>query len=167
MLRNVLVTAAVATAVTGTAAPAQAAIGPDAPACSAGRPSLLVSVNGFLQRSGRLRVQIYDSPKTFLAKGAKLRRIDLPVTSGGAMNVCIAVPKPGTYAVAVRHDVDGDNAKGDWGDGGGFSNNPSLSLLRLKPSYQQTAVAVGNGVKPVRVILNYKRGLSIGPASRS
>ena len=56
------------------------------------------------------------------------------------MNVCIAVPKPGTYAVAVRHDVDGDNAKRDW---------------------------VGNGVKPVRVILNYKRGLSIGPASRS
>ena len=165
MLREVLVTAAVAAAFAGTAAPAQAALGPDAAACSpgSGRPALLVSVNGFSQRSGRLRVQIYDSPRTFLEKGGKLRRIDLPVTAG-VMNVCVAVPRAGSYAVAVRHDVDGDNAKNDWGDGGGFSNNPSISLFHLKPSYQQTAVAVGNAVKPVRVILNYRRGLSIGPA---
>jgi uncharacterized protein (DUF2141 family) len=168
MFRNVLVTAAVAAAVTGTAAPAQAALGPDAAACTAssGRPALLVSVNGFSQRSGRVRVQVYDSPKTFLAKGGKLRRIDLPVTAG-VMNVCVAVPRPGSYAVAVRHDVDGDNAKGDWGDGGGFSNNPSISLFHLKPSYQQTAVAVGNAVKPVRVVLNYRHGLSIGPVARN
>lgn len=166
MLRKVLVTAVVAGAFTGTAAPAQAALGPDAVACNTGKPSLLVSVNGFSQRSGRLRVQIYDSPQTFLAKGGKLRRIDLPVTAG-VMNVCVAVPGPGRYAVAVRHDVDGDNAKNDWGDGGGFSNNPSLSLFRLKPSYQQTAVPVGNGVKPIRVVLNYRHGLSIGPVARN
>jgi uncharacterized protein (DUF2141 family) len=168
MLRKVLVTAAAVAAFTGTAAPAQAALGPDAAACSpgSGRPALLVSVNGFSQRSGRLRVQIYDSPQTFLAKGGKLRRIDLPVTSG-VMNVCVAVPRPGTYAVAVRHDVDGDNARGDWSDGGGFSNNPSISLFHLKPSYQQTAIPVGNGVKPVRIVLNYRHGLSIGPVARS
>jgi uncharacterized protein (DUF2141 family) len=83
------------------------------------------------------------------------------------MNICVAVPGPGRYAVAVRHDVDGDNAKGDWTDGGGFSNNPSISLFHLKPSYQQTAVAVGNGVRPVNVLLNYRRGLSIGPVARS
>jgi uncharacterized protein (DUF2141 family) len=165
MLRPVLVAAAIAAAFTGTVAPAQAALGPDAPVCNAGKPSLLVSVNGFSQRRGRLRVQIYDSAESFLAKGGKLRRIDVPVTSGGAMNVCVAVPHPGKYAVAVRHDVDGDNAKGDWSDGGGFSNNPSISLFHLKPSYQQTAVAVGNGVKPIRVVLNYRRGLSIGPVS--
>jgi len=169
MLRIVLVSAAASLAFAATPAPAQAAIGPDAAACSpgSGRPALLVSVNGFSQRTGRLRVQIYDSAQTFLAKGAKLRRIDLPVQKAGAMNVCVAVPAPGRYAVAVRHDVDGDNAKGDWGDGGGFSNNPTISLFHLKPSYQQTAVAVGNGVKPVSVILNYRHGLSIGPVARS
>jgi uncharacterized protein (DUF2141 family) len=169
MLRFVLVTAAASAVLSGTAAPAQASIGPDAAACSpgSGRPALLVSVNGFSQRTGRLRVQIYDSARTFLEKGAKLRRIDLPVLKAGAMNVCVAVPGPGRYAVAVRHDVDGDNAKGDWSDGGGFSNNPSISLFHLKPSYQQTAIPVGNGVKPVSVILNYRRGLSIGPVARS
>lgn len=168
MSRNVLVTAALAAAFAGMPAPSQAALGPDAAACTpgSGRPALLVSVNGFSQRSGLLRVQIYDSARTFLAKGGKLRRIDLPVTSG-VMNVCVAVPRPGSYAVAVRHDVDGDNAKGDWSDGGGFSNNPSISLFHLKPSYQQTAVAVGNAVKPVRVVLNYRHGLSIGPVAQN
>ena len=150
----------------GLAAPASAALGPDAAACSEGRPALLVSVNGFKARSGKLRVQLYgDNPDTFLAKGAKLKRIDLPVT-GGTMNVCVAVPHPGIYAVAVRHDVNGDNSRGDWSDGGGFSNNPSLSLLHLKPSLRQAAVSVGNGVKTVSVTLLYRHGLSIGPAGR-
>jgi uncharacterized protein (DUF2141 family) len=151
----------------GLAAPAVAALGPDAPACSEGRPSVLVSVNGFKARTGRLRVQLYgDNPSTFLAKGAKLKRIDLPVTPGGAMTVCVAVPHPGTYAIAVRHDVNGDNARGDWSDGGGFSNNPSLSLLHLKPSLRQAAINVGNGVRPVTIVLLYRHGFSVGPVGR-
>ena len=149
------------------AAPAAAALGPDAPACSEGRPSVLVSVNGFKVRSGRLRVQLYgNDPGSFLAKGAKLKRIDVAVTPSGAMNVCVAVPRPGTYAIAVRHDVNGDNSRGDWSDGGGFSNNPSLSLFHLKPSLRQAAINVGGGVKAISVTLLYRRGLSIGPVAR-
>src|SRR5437763_5542588 len=84
----------------GVAAPAAAALGPDAPACSEGRPAVLVSINGFKVRAGRLRVQLYgDNPDSFLAKGAKLRRIDVPVTPSGPMNICVAVPRPGTYAI--------------------------------------------------------------------
>jgi uncharacterized protein (DUF2141 family) len=151
----------------GFAAPAAAALGPDAPACSEGRPALLVSVNGFKVRTGRLRVQLYgDKPEIFLAKGGRLKRIDLPVTPAGPMNVCIAVPHPGVYAIAVRHDVNGDNARGDWSDGGGFSNNPSLSLFHLKPSLRQVAIGVGPGVRPVAITLLYRHGLSIGPAGR-
>jgi uncharacterized protein (DUF2141 family) len=78
------------------------------------------------------------------------------------MEVCIAVPRAGIYAVAVRHDADG-NGKSGWNDGGGFSNNPRLNLIRLKPAYRKVAVSVGNGVKPVDVVLNYRKGLSIGP----
>jgi hypothetical protein len=61
--------------------------------------------------------------------------------------------------------LDGDNDKGDWSDGGGFSRNPKLSLLKLKPSFNQVAVPVGNGVKSVNVVLNYRQGLSIGPVA--
>ena len=55
------------------------------------------------------------------------------------------------------------NGRSGWNDGGGFSGNPHLSLVNLKPSYRKVAVNVGNGVRPVDVVLNYKRGLSIGP----
>lgn len=150
------------------AASAQAALGPDAAACAPGsnRPAVLVSVNGFKNRAGKIRVQLYgSSPSEFLAKGKKLRRIDLPVTRAGSMDVCVAVPKPGTYAVAVRHDADA-NGKSGWNDGGGFSNNPRISLLDLKPSLREVAINVGAGIKPVNVVLNYRSGLSIGPVGR-
>jgi uncharacterized protein (DUF2141 family) len=163
-----LAAGAVAFALFAPAASAQAALGPDAAACSPGsnRPAVLVSVTGFKNRAGRLRVQLYGSnPSEFLAKGKKLRRIDLPVSGNGAMNVCVAVPRPGTYAVAVRHDTDGNNKSG-WNDGGGFSNNPRISLVDLKPSLRETAISVPGGVKPVQVVLNYRRGLSIGPIGR-
>jgi uncharacterized protein (DUF2141 family) len=151
------------------AAEAQAALGPDAASCRAGaaNPALLVNIDGFKARTGRLRVQLYGSnPDSFLAKGGKLKRIDVPVTASGPMRVCVALPAAGRYAVAVRHDLDGDNAKGDWSDGGGFSNNPKISLLSPKPKYGSVAIQAGNGVKPVDVILNYKNGLSIGPVKR-
>jgi uncharacterized protein (DUF2141 family) len=144
-----------------TAAPA-AALGPDAPSCNEGKPAVLVSVNGFKARTGNLRVQLYGGD----AKGGRLKRIDMPVTAAGPMNVCIAVPHPGTYAIAVRHDVNGDNAQHDWTDGGGFSNNPHLSLLHLKPSLADAAIGVGNGVKAISVILLYRHGLSVGPEGR-
>ena len=144
---------------------AQAALGPDAASCRQGanEPAVLVNVTGFKTRAGRVRVQLYGSnPADFLEKGRKLRRIDLPVTGTGPMRVCVAVPKPGNYAIAVRHDTDG-NGKSGWNDGGGFSRNPRISLTNLKPKYEQVAIAVDNGVTPVDVVLNYRHGLSIKP----
>src|SRR5688500_14801113 len=102
------------------AAMAHAALGPDAARCDVGAagPAFLVNVTGFKNRGGQVRVQVYGSnPADFLARGRRLHRIDLPVTSS-AMGVCVAVPRPGTYAIAVRHDADG-NGKSGWNDGGG------------------------------------------------
>ena len=168
MLKLTLPTAAAAMALVASAAPAQAALGPDAASCRDGAdgPAVLVNVSGFKAPTGRVRAQIYDS-SNFLVKGKRVRRIDLPATGSGPMQVCVARPKAGSYAVAVRHDVNGNNKSGDWNDGGGFSRNPKLSLLKLKPSYEQVAIPVGNGVKGVGVTLNYRSGLSIGPANRS
>ena len=168
MLKLFASAATAALALAASAAPAQAALGPDAPSCRSGSndPAVLVNVTGFKHRNGKLRVQLYGSnPADFLAKGKKLRRIDLPVTGSGPMRVCVAVPRAGNYAVAVRHDADG-NGKSGWNDGGGFSRNPKVSLMDLKPSYQEVAIPVGKGVKPVDVVLNYRQGLSIGPVNR-
>ena len=164
MLKLVGTIAAASLALIASAGAQAAPMGPDAATCARDSgPSVLVRVSGFKAITGNLRVQIYgDDPKRFLAKGGKLKRIDLPVTTT-QMNVCVALPGAGNYAVAVRHDVDGDNAKGDWGDGGGFSRNPRISLFDLKPDYDEVMISVGRDTRVVDVVMNYRRGLSIGP----
>jgi uncharacterized protein (DUF2141 family) len=165
MLKLMLPIAVAGMALAANPAAAQAALGPDAASCRAGstQPAFLVNVSGFKARSGRIRVQVYNA-SNFLVKGQRVRRVDLPVTAA-TMPICVALPGPGTYAVAVRHDVDGDNEKSDWSDGGGFSRNPKISLFHLKPSFESVAVPVGRGVRSVQVIMNYRRGLSIGPVA--
>lgn len=140
------------------------ALGPDATACRAGsgRTAVLVNVSGFKARSGNVRVNVYgNDPARFLESGQYVRQINLPV-SAGAMPICVALPGPGRYAVAVRHDVDG-NGRSGWSDGGGFSRNPRLSLTNLRPNYNNVAINV-SGVAPVNVTLLYRYGLSIRPA---
>lgn len=145
-------------------APVAAQTGGDAAACARGDSAVLVRVDGFKERRGMLRVQVYGgNPADFLAKGKKLRRVDVPVTRS-RMEVCVDLPGPGNYAVAVRHDMD-NNGKSGWNDGGGFSRNPSISLTHLRPSFRDVVIQVGRGVRPVDVTLNYRRGLSIGPAN--
>ena len=141
-----------------------APVGPDAALCNAGSSgeALLVHVTGLKSQSGTLRVQLYGGdPAEFLAKGKKMRRIDVPA-SGSEVDVCVGLPGPGKYAIAVRHDADA-NGKSGWNDGGGFSRNPRISLTNLKPRHSQVAMDIGPGVHRVPVIMQYRQGLSIGP----
>ncbi len=145
-----------------------APVGPDAARCNAGAPgeALLVRVTGLKEPRGTVRVQLYGGdPAEFLAKGKKMRRVDVPAT-GASMDVCIALPGPGRYAVAVRHDADA-NKKSGWNDGGGFSRNPKVSLTNLKPRHSQVAINVGPGVHRVPVIMQYRQGLSVGPIRKA
>ena len=69
----------------------------------------------------------------------------------------------GAYAVAVRHYVEGPPKPGfNWNDGAGFSRNPQISLLHLKPRLNDVLIHV-NGHAAVDVVLNYRHGLSVGP----
>lgn len=153
-----------ATAVTLVAVPAaaQGAVGPDAASCRNGGPAVLVNVTGLKNATGKVRVQLYGSnPADFLAKGKRLRRVEV-ASNGSSIPVCIAVPKAGRYAIAVRHDANGDGKSG-WSDGGGFSGNPNLSLANLKPAYDKVAFNAGEGVTRINVVMNYRNGLSIRP----
>ncbi|WP_243451069.1 DUF2141 domain-containing protein [Sphingosinicella sp. CPCC 101087] len=158
--------AALGLALAAQAAPAQAALGPDAAACRSGDgPAILVNVDGFKARTGNIRVNVYGSdPAKFLERGQYIRQINLPVTRRGAMPICVSVPRAGRYAVAVRHDVDG-NGRNSWNDGGGFSRNPNISLTNLRPNYGNVAFNVGGGVQNVNVVLNYRFGLSVRPVN--
>ena len=139
----------------------------DPAACRAGsqRPAVLVKVNGFKAIGGFLRVQVYGGdPAQFVKGGERLARIELPVRAA-VSELCVALPAPGRYAIAVRHDLDG-NGKSGWNDGGGFSRNPQISFVNLKPKHRDVVIRVGNGVRPVDVVLNYRQGLNIGPIGR-
>ncbi len=140
-------------------------VGQDAQACASGKPSILVRVTGFKEPTGEVKVSLYDSnPKRYLARKGKIRKVLVPVRGGGPLDVCIAVPRPGRYAVAVHHDINRSGKK-DRRDGGGYSGNPRVSVTNLKPPFSQTAINVGNAPARVAVRLMYLKGLSIGPAS--
>ena len=146
------------------ASPAAAGVvGADARICQAGKPSMLVRVSGFKKASGTVKVAVYAA-QGYLAKGGKLRRVVVPVRSTAAMDICIAVPKAGRYAVAVHHDINGNGDK-DASDGGGYSGNPKLSLTNLRPPFGRTAVQVGAAPRPVAVTLVYRSGLSLKPVN--
>jgi uncharacterized protein (DUF2141 family) len=141
-----------------------AIVGADAAVCAAGKPALLVHVAGLQKPTGTLKLSVYGSdPSVYLKKQGRLRRIKVPVRSRGPIDVCLAVPKSGRYAVAVHHDLNGNGDK-DRYDGGGYSNNPRVSLVNMRPAFARTAVTVGHGPARVDVRLMYVHGLTVGPA---
>lgn len=132
-------------------------------ACAQGRPSVVVHVAGFKQAAGKVKVSLYGADSSrWLAKGGKIGKIKVPVT-GRAMDICVPVPAPGRYAVAVHHDLN-VNGERDRRDGGGYSRDPKVSLLNPKPAFAKAAFSVGNQPARVGVTLLYVRGLSVGPA---
>lgn len=143
------------------AAPALAqyrqAIGNDMGKCGRGDgPAVLVTVDGVKAAKGRIRVQSYHATAgDWLKKGRWINRIDAGARTG-TMSFCMPVPSAGSYAIAVRHDLDGDGETDLSSDGGGMSNNPSINIFNLgKPSVSKTAFAVGSGVKSIRIHLRY------------
>lgn len=138
-------------------------VGSDAGVCSSGKPSIDVVVSGFKQPTGTIKVTLYDGdPSRYLQHGGKLRNVVVPVRSVAPLEICIAVPAPGQYAVALHHDLNGNGSK-DRADGGGYSGNPHLSIFNLRPSFSQTGLRVGNGPVRTAITLLYVHGLSIGP----
>ncbi len=146
---------------------ALATMGPHVSRCASGGSSVIVNVTGFRERTGTLRVQLYAAnPRTFLERRAYLVRVDIPVTRGGDMPVCVPVASAGRYAISVRHDANG-NGRSDRADGGGFSGNPDVSLfdlaLKRKPSLTRVGFSVAAAPVRVNVVLNYVQGGSFEP----
>ena len=124
--------------------------------CSGAGPAVRVNISGIKPATGKLRVQLYrGTASDWLVKGRWLHRIEVPAR-GGSATVCMPVPGPGTYGIAVRHDVNGNGDTDLRSDGGGMSNNPSINIFNLgKPSYTTTAVPVGNEDKSISIAMRY------------
>ena len=132
--------------------------------CVPGKPSVMVHVAGFKRPQGRVKVSLYGpDAHRWLTKAGRIDKVRLPVT-GRSMDICMPVPAPGRYAIAVHHDLN-RNGERDRQDGGGYSRNPKVSLLNPKPSFAKAAFTVGDGPARVGVKLLYIRGLGVGPTS--
>lgn len=150
------------------AAPAAAqppVLGTDAAACAPGAkgPAMLVTVTGFKDRDGNLRVQYYPAEEEdYLGSGRYIRRQEMPVTQVDEdMTVCLSLPAPGDYVMVALHDRNADGKLSVWGDGIGFSNNPKIPLG--KPPLKNTRYTAGPGVNRMEITLNYMHGLSVRP----
>lgn len=113
-----------------------------------GRPSatrLLVTVSNVRSAEGLIAVTLYaDDSSRFLARRGSLYVGRVPARTG-VTRVCIYVPAPGTYGLAVYHDANANrrfdrNMVGLPAEGYGFSNNaPTLFGL---PRFASVRLAV-------------------------
>jgi len=151
-----------------TAVPSSPDLGKAEGRCRPGEqgPALLVRVDGLKDRNGNLKLEVYPAnDKDFLQddnilinEGKVFRRVEQPVGTASPVELCVRIPGPGTYAVSVLHDRDGNRKFGLSVDGIAFTGNPKLGLS--KPKAAQSSVAVsGNGLSRVSVVMNYRTGL--------
>ena len=121
-----------------------------------GGPAVRVTINGIKAGSGTVRAQVYNGTSAdWLESGRWLNRVELPARRG-RMTVCLPVPKSGNYAIAVRHDINGNGKTDIRTDGGAMSNDPSINIFNLgKPGIDKTRFNVGRGVKSIAITMKY------------
>ena len=119
---------------------------------------LQISVSGMRTTKGNITITIYpDDAQHFLDGKYKVARQHLPVTLP-VTHACFALDAPGSYAVALFGDENGNghfdtNFLGIPVEGYGFSNNPTLYLG--PPSLDKVLIKVHAGDNPVAIRMKY------------
>ena len=132
-------------------------------------PSFLVNVQGLKDRGGTLKLEVYPAnDQDFLADdnilisaGRTFRRVEQSVPALGQVQLCIRVPSAGRYAVSLLHDRDSNRKFGWRVDGIGFASNPRLGWS--KPDAANASALANSGPTPIDIVVNYRRGLGMGP----
>jgi uncharacterized protein (DUF2141 family) len=149
---------------TALAACTSAAAAPPAPADRPASPpgavaarrggTIVVEVSGFRNQTGKALIGLFTSAKGFPDGAHAARRIQVAIERGGARAV-FADLAPGTYAIAVLHDEDGDFAMdtsfvGIPTEGYGASNNARRRFG--PPEWNKAKFALASGRKAVQKI---------------
>jgi uncharacterized protein (DUF2141 family) len=128
--------------------------------CAPGKgPAVRVEVQGLKSGEGNLFVRAYPATsRDWLASKRYVMRIDARPQRGG-VSVCVPLPAPGDYAIAVQHDANG-NRKTDLSvDGAGMSNNPVvrkvLGLVPRPPSVDKVRFTAGPGITRMAITVRY------------
>ena len=157
---HLLLAALASAAAPAARAPAAAAPAARAPAAAApARAILVVEVSGFRSDHGKALVALYASKEGFPDKVSRaVRRAEVPIAARRARVQLRDLP-PGTYAVAVLHDEDGDHKmKTGWfgrpKEGYGASRDARGHLG--PPRFDDAKLALRGGtVATVRIRMEY------------
>ncbi len=124
--------------------------------CQGSGPAVWLNVTDLEPANGTLRIQLYRGTRAdWLESGRWLNRIEVPVRAS-TMQICMPVPAAGDYAIAIRHDVNGNGRTDLSSDGGGMSNNPSINIFNLgRPGIDRTRFTIGREVKPMAIRMRY------------
>ncbi|MBN8816203.1 MAG: DUF2141 domain-containing protein [Sphingomonas sp.] len=145
-------------------------IGEDAALCRAGRgPAVEVDVQGLKDRKGELWLELYPATAAdylapdmdLVAAGKTFRRTRAIVPASGNVAICIRVPRPGRYALMLRHNRVGRDKFSFWSDGAGIPANRVLG--RSKPTVDEATVTAGPGITTVNIKVQYLRGFGFAP----
>lgn len=151
---GILLLAVAANAQTGGPSRSQEA----ANSCADRGPVIRITVKTLRHGSGMVVADLHgDNPKTFLKKGKKLKRVRVPARSG-SVSFCVPVAAPGTYALAVYHDENGNrkfdkNWLGIPSEPYGISNNPGFRLGA--PPFEEAAFKVNGDGATLSITLRH------------
>lgn len=116
--------------------------------------SLEVTMNGFKNAKGKVKVGLYDSEANFLKAPYKSAVAD--IQSGTASATFKDIPK-GTYAVSVYHD-ENDNGKLDRNSFGmpteGYGTSNDAKGFMGPPKFEDAKFTISNNAK-ARININY------------
>lgn len=140
-------------------------IGEDAAVCRSGRgPAIQVNIQGLKDRKGEIWLELYPATQAdflkpdmdLVAQGKTFRRTRGPVPASGDTSICVRVPRPGRYALILRHSRTGKDKFSIWADGAGVPANKSLG--RKKPTLAQASIDAGPGVTVATIKMQYLHG---------
>jgi uncharacterized protein (DUF2141 family) len=119
---------------------------------------LVVQVDGVESSKGLMAVTLYpDDPDRFLKHHGSLKVVRVAARAP-TTDVCLYLPGPGGYGIAVYHDENGNHHLDKSGflpaEGSGLSNNPKVNLFHL-PALKNSRFVTHAGDNRIEIRLRY------------
>ncbi|QSV53862.1 MAG: DUF2141 domain-containing protein [Dolichospermum sp. UKL201] len=121
--------------------------------------SLTVVVNGIRNKTGEICMRVYNSEKGFPNNAKSEVKSGCTQITGNSVKQVFSGLKPGTYAVAVVDDQNGDHKlnKDFFGipqEGFGISKNPPVSISTGTPKFNNASFKVDKNTS-INIFLKY------------